>query len=109
MGWLGVLAVAAVATAVAVPALSTGQSLPVVFIPVWIVTVAFPISLFIIAQGLFAQRRWARIAAQIYSVLAIFAVPVGTVVGFYVLWQLQKAVAPRSPPPVPASNERHEP
>ena len=49
-----------------------------------------PISLFFVARGLFLQRDWARWAASAYSLLALFGIPVGTLIGGYVLWQLSK-------------------
>ncbi len=90
MAWLSVLCWVAIAAAVGLPALSTGRPLPTAMVAVGCVLLVIPVSLFVIARGIFSQRDWARWAGMAYGVLALFAIPVGTIVGGYVLWQLQK-------------------
>jgi hypothetical protein len=45
-------------------------------------------SLFAIHFGLERQKNWARIGAIVYSVAFLFAVPIGTAIGAYVIWAL---------------------
>jgi membrane protein YdbS with pleckstrin-like domain len=90
MAWLSVLSFAAIGVAVVTPAIATGHPLPVEFIALGVVLLLIPLSLFVIARGVFKQRDWARWAGMGYAVLALFGIPIGTIVGFYVLWQLQK-------------------
>jgi len=50
----------------------------------------FPVSLFVIVRGIFARRDWARWAGIVYGAVALLGIPIGTLIGAYVLWQLQK-------------------
>ncbi len=43
-------------------------------------------SLFAISAGLERQKNWARIWAILYSIAFLFAFPIGTVIGAYVIW-----------------------
>ena len=109
MGWLGVLSAIAMGTAVVVPAVAAGHALPIEFAPIGAVILAIPVSLLFIAHGLFAERPWARVAAKAYSVVALFGAPIGTIAGFYVLWQLQKAKQSQPNASVRAPTVRQEP
>lgn len=52
---------------------------------------AFPASLFALAFGLERQKKWARIVAIVYAVGLLFAFPIGTALGGYVIWALTAA------------------
>jgi hypothetical protein len=90
MGWLGLLFSVGIASAVLLPVIHTGQALPSVMYGVLALLVLFPVSLFFVARGLFARREWARWVGVAYGVLSLIGVPIGTVIGAYVLWQLSK-------------------
>jgi hypothetical protein len=42
----------------------------------------------IIGVGLFKMRQWARIGGIVVSLLSLFAIPFGTIIGVYGLWVL---------------------
>ena len=90
MGWLGLLFAVGIGAAVLLPALNTERSLPAEMYGVLTVLLAIPVSLFFVARGIFARRDWARWAGIAYGVLSLLGVPIGTVIGAYVLWQLSK-------------------
>lgn len=90
MGWLGLLCWVAIGVAVGMPAMATGRAVPSEMVIVALLVLPIPVSLFFVARGLFAQRDWARWAGMAYGVLALFGIPIGTIAGGYVLWQLQK-------------------
>lgn len=90
MGWMGLLMSVGIGAAVLLPVISQGQSLPSFMFALLAFLVFVPVSLFVVARGIFAKREWARIAGMVYAGLALFGVPIGTVIGAYVLWQLSK-------------------
>ncbi len=46
---------------------------------------------FAVAAGLERQKKWARITAIVLSIAFLFAFPIGTVIGIYVIWALTAA------------------
>ena len=85
---------------VAIPALITGMvgvaSEPDALIATMILTIigallmAFTLLFIIVGYGLWTRRQWARIAAIVLAVLALFAFPVGTFIGALIIWYLVK-------------------
>jgi len=94
MGWLGLLFSVGITAAIGLPALESGTPVhPMLFVVIAVIF-GLPISLFLVARGLFRQRDWARWTASAYSLLALFGIPIGTLIGGYVLWQLSKGWPP---------------
>jgi protein-S-isoprenylcysteine O-methyltransferase Ste14 len=90
MGWLGILMSVGIGAAVLLPAVHTGRPLPGEMYAVLALLLFFPVSLFVFARGIFARRDWARWAGIVYGAVALLGIPIGTLIGAYVLWQLQK-------------------
>jgi hypothetical protein len=90
VGWISLVVGAGSTFAVFYPALVTQKTLPGIFWVVALLMIGLPGLMIVIAQGLFAQRPWARTAGIVYGVFALFGFPIGTFIGAYVLWQLRK-------------------
>jgi hypothetical protein len=52
---------------------------------------ALPGGLFAVSAGLERQKNWARVSAIVCSIAFLFAFPIGTVIGAYVIWALTAA------------------
>jgi hypothetical protein len=89
MGVLSFVMSVGISWAVLAPSLAAGEAVPPSALVLVALLVAVPLLQFVIARGLFAQRPWARVGAIIYSILALFGFPLGTIIGLYLLWQLQ--------------------
>jgi hypothetical protein len=90
MGWLSLLFSVGIGAAVVLPAVHGGAPLPAPMYGLLVLLAFVPVSLFFIARGVFARREWARMAGMAYAALSMLGVPIGTVIGAYVLWQLSK-------------------
>jgi len=90
MAWLGLLMSAGIVAAITLPLVNDQRSLPADYYFIFMLLLAVPISLFFVARGIFARREWARWAGMIYGFLTLFGIPIGTIIGGYVLWQLKK-------------------
>jgi len=85
---------------VAIPALITGligvTNEPDALIATMILTIigallmTFTLLFLIVGYGLWTRRQWARIAAIVLAVLALFAFPIGTFIGALIIWYLVK-------------------
>jgi hypothetical protein len=90
MGWLGLLFTVGIASAVLLPVIHTGQTLSPVMYGALALLAFVPVSLFFVARGIFARQEWARWVGVTYGAVSLIGVPIGTVIGAYVLWQLSK-------------------
>ena len=97
VGWISLVLGAAAIVAVFRPSFDANTPLPGVFWVIAVLMVGLPALMIVIAQGLFAQKPWARTAGIVYGVFALFGFPVGTIIGIYVLWQLRKGWPVDSP------------
>jgi hypothetical protein len=88
MAWLGVLGTVGIGAAVLLPALSTGNALPLELLIMLGLIAAFVIGLFFVAGAVLRHRTWGRFAGIVYGLISLAGVPIGTIVGLYVLWHL---------------------
>jgi hypothetical protein len=85
---------------VAIPALITGvigvTNEPNALIATMILTIigvllmTFTLLFLTVGYGLWTRRQWARIAAIVLAILALFAFPIGTFIGALIVWYLIK-------------------
>ena len=54
------------------------------------VTMLICLLLLAVGYGLWTQRQWARVAAIALAILGLFAFPIGTLLGGFILWYLIK-------------------
>jgi len=88
MAWLGTLGTVGIGAAVLLPAMSTQGTLPFELIALLGVCAAFTIGLFFVAHAVLQHKTWGRVAGIVYGVISLLGVPIGTIVGLYVLWHL---------------------
>ncbi len=88
MGWLGVVGTVGVGAAVLIPSLSAGGHIPIEFAIVLGLLLATTASLFIIGAAVMRRATWGRYAGIVYGIISLPGVPIGTLVGGYLLWQL---------------------
>jgi hypothetical protein len=88
MAWLGVLGVVGIGAAVLLPAMSDGRPVPIELGVILAVSAALVIALFFIAGAVMRHQTWGRYAGIAYGLLSLLGVPLGTIVGAYILWQL---------------------
>src|SRR5581483_7409209 len=70
---------------------------PVVFLPIALLLVAF-LAHFLTARGAKACKPWGRICSIVIAIILLFGLPVGTIIGIYLLvntWQPWQA--PQAP------------
>jgi len=85
---------------VAIPALITGvigvADEPDALIATMILTIigallmTFTLLFLVVGYGLWIRRQWARVAAIVLAILALFAFPIGTFIGALIIWYLVK-------------------
>lgn len=90
MAWISLLGNVGILAAVAIPQIANDSPIPAEMYFLGLFLISVTAFLFFTARGIFQKKAWARVCGQIYGVLAIFGVPIGTIIGGYILWQLGK-------------------
>jgi hypothetical protein len=88
MAILGVVGVIGIASAVLLPALSGGRALEPVMLAILCAGIALVVGLFFVAGAVKSYKTWGRYAGIVYALLALTSIPIGTLIGGYILWQL---------------------
>lgn len=88
MAWIGALGAAAMIAALLIPTVADDKPLPVEMIFVCLGISALIATQFFIAYAILAHRGWGRVAGIILGLFYLPGIPLGTIVGLYVLWQL---------------------
>lgn len=78
----------------AIPEPEVNVVLPIVGLAVGLFLAALGIPGIVAGAGLLARKSWARILAIVVAIFSLANVPIGTVIGAYVLWVLLQAAAP---------------
>lgn len=89
LAWIQLVFTVALGVAIGIPMFSQGGGIPVdvVFLVVFMLMIsAF---LFYLCIGLNERKEWAKTGAVIYSFLLLFAFPIGTILGVYLLRKLK--------------------
>lgn len=90
MGWINLVFIISIAAAIAIPAYAQSQPIAV---PIWIVffcAVGLSVFYLFVGAGVKSHKPWAKVAAVVLSVLALFNFPVGTLIGIAILYYLVK-------------------
>lgn len=90
LGWLAA-GFSAIMVIVIFGELLDGKATTGGYIGLWIVCAVVTGSQFLIGMGLERQKNWARVTAIIFSIGFLFAFPIGTVIGAYIIWALTAA------------------
>lgn len=88
MAWLGTFATVVIGIAILLPPLSTDKPLPLELVPLLLVAAILAGVPFLIAAGVLRHATWGRYTGIAYGLISLFAFPLGTIVGLYVLAQL---------------------
>jgi hypothetical protein len=88
MAFLQLMMVVGIGAAMLLPVWSSGGRIDASLMIVVIVLAGLAVGVFLIAAGVMRRAGWARAAGILYGVLLLSGVPIGTLVGLYVLWQL---------------------
>ncbi|MET0332909.1 MAG: hypothetical protein ABW190_01455 [Rhizobacter sp.] len=88
MGILGVVAVIGIASAILLPAFSSGKAVPAVMLAVLCAAIVLAVGLFFVASAVKSYKAWGRYAGVAYALLMLINIPIGTLIGGYILWQL---------------------
>ena len=90
LGWISLLVFLAVGVGVLIPFLNSGGSSDEILFFVTIFTALFGVSLVLLAVGsaIKRNRRWAKLTGSLFSLISLFAVPIGTVIGIFAIYYL---------------------
>jgi hypothetical protein len=88
MAWLGALGTVGIGAALILPTLSMHDAMPFQLIALIGVCAASTVGLFFVAHAVLQHKPWGRVAGIVYGTISLLGVPIGTIIGLYVLWHL---------------------
>jgi hypothetical protein len=93
LGWLGIIGGGGLTAAMAIPAFINGSGDSAIIgmmAMTFALFVVLGVAHLLVGSALKAHKNWARIVGIVYGAFSLIGIPVGTVIGAFLLWWLVK-------------------
>lgn len=88
MAWLGIVGVVGIGAAILLPAMTTGKPPPIELTLLIVAAAGLVAALFVVAGAVMRHATWGRYAGIAYGLISLPGIPIGSIVGLYIIWHL---------------------